>query len=178
MKEVDIYIDTDIKGPRRRPGHYLYIIATLTSAGPADTGSSGYLPDTTENQATLTGLETALKRLREGTRLTIHLECPYVASALENGWYRTWREHGWMNARNRPVCDDTIWRSIESLLNAHVFEVRLKEPHTYREWMRRTLQEKALQDQESKTQAERLDKVAPVQPADSHKAVGKETYGT
>lgn len=142
MQTVDIYIDTSIKGPKRRDGSYLYIIAMQTSAGPADVGKMDSLEDTTEHQATLTALEAALKRIAKPCRLILHLECQYVAGALLNGWYKQWRQQAWMTQKGKPVCDAEKWQSIEYLLNAHDFEVRLKKPHSYRDWMRRTLSEK------------------------------------
>lgn len=142
MQVVDVYIDTSIKGPKRRHGTYLYIIATQTSKGPADVWWMEPVPDTTENQLALRALEAALKRITKPCHVMIHLECPYVAGALENRLYTRWRDNGWITARNKPVCDVAIWQSIEYLLNAHDFEVRLKQPHTYREWMQRTLSEK------------------------------------
>ena len=142
MRTVDIYIDTSIKGPKRRSGSYLYIIAMDTSAGTADIGNMASLEDTTENQAVLTALEAALKRITKPCRLIIHLECPYVAGALKNKWYEQWRQQAWMTKKGKPVSDTEKWQSIQYLLNAHDFEVRLKEPHTYRDWMQRTLCEK------------------------------------
>lgn len=142
MHTVDIYIDTDIKGPKRRDGAYLYVIAAPTRKGTADVWWWEPMKQTTENQAALYALEAALKRISKPSHIFIHLECPYVASVLENQWYIRWRQQGWMTQKNKPVCDAEKWRSIEYLLNAHEFEVHLKEPHTYREWMRRKLQEK------------------------------------
>lgn len=142
MQTVDIYIDTSIKGPKRREGSFLYIVAMNTSAGTADLGNMDTIPDTTENHLTLSALEAALKRITKACRLIIHLECAYVAGALQNKWYEQWRQQGWMTAKGKSVCDVEKWQSIQYLLNAHEFEVRLKEPHTYREWMQRTLKEK------------------------------------
>ena len=140
MKAVDIYIDTSIKGPRRRDGSCLYILAFAAGNGKvADTGGRIQREGTTENQLTLLGLETALKRLREPCRLTLHLECAYMASVLQNRWFDSWRYNDWMNAKNEPVRDADIWQSIEYLLNAHEYRVELKQPHTYRDWMRREL---------------------------------------
>ncbi len=142
MRTVDIYIDTSIKGPRRRDGWWTYIIAMETGSGTADTGDTGKAEDTTENQATLIAFETALKRLKKPCHLVLHMECDYVATALTSGWLDQWRYNGWMTAKNKPVCDSEKWQSIQSLLNAHEYEVILKEPHTYREWMRSKLREK------------------------------------
>ena len=81
MQTVDIYIDTSIKGPRRRDGTCWYIIAYKAANGEtADTGSKIHAKDTTENQLTLIGLETALKRLKAPCQLILHLECNHVAA--------------------------------------------------------------------------------------------------
>lgn len=142
MKTVDIYIDTSIKGPRRTDGWWTYIIAFETEQGTADAGDTGKDENTTENRATLIALEKALKRLNKPCRLNIHLECEYVAKALTNGWLEQWKSNGWKTTKNKPVSDSEKWRSIQDFLNVHDFEVVLKEPHTYREWMKTKLKEK------------------------------------
>ena len=142
MKTVDIYVDASIKGPRRRDGWWTYIIAFQTGSGTADAGDTGKAENTTENQATILGLEAALKRINTSCHLVLHLECEYVARVLINGWLEQWPYNGWMTAKNKPVSDCENWQSIRSLLSGHDFEVRLKEPHTYREWMQRKLKEK------------------------------------
>ena len=146
MKTVEIYIDTSLKGPRRRDGWWTYIIAMETSQGTADIGDTGKAENTTENQATLIALETALKRLNKPCYLILHLECEYVANVLTNGWLEQWHYGGWMTKKNKPVADSEKWSAIQYLLNAHQFLVKLKEPHTYREWMQRKLKEKEKED--------------------------------
>lgn len=154
MRTVDIYIDTSLKGPRRKDGSCLYILSFTTAKGlTADLGQWIRVEDTTENQLTLLGLEAALSHLREPCRLILHLECTYLASALESRWYEKWREAGWMNAKNVPVRDAEIWCTIEYLLNAHEFQVCLKQPHTYREWMHRELTWKAERNRSLRQQA-------------------------
>ena len=140
MQTVEIYIDTSIKGPRRRDGKCWYIIAYKAANGEtADTGNKIHARDTTENQLTLIGLETALKRLKAPCQLILHLECNYVAAVLNNGWLEEWRYHGWMTKRGVPVADVEKWQSIQYLLNAHRFQVVLQGEHSYRDWMRREL---------------------------------------
>lgn len=140
MRTVDIYIDTSIRGPRRGDGGCMYILAFTAGNGvTADAGGRVGRTDTTENQLALLGLEAALKRLREPCRLVLHLECGYLAAALDNRWYEAWKYSAWMNAKNRPVRDAETWRSVECLLNAHDFRVVLRQPHPYREWMRTEL---------------------------------------
>ncbi len=139
-KTVEIYIDTSIKGPKRRDGSGIYILAFTTISGKtADRGGWIREKDTTENHLTLMGLEEALKHLRKPCSLILHLECPYVAHALQNRWYDGWEVNGWMTGKKIPVTDSEKWRSIQYLLNEHKFEVSLKQDHPYRAWMRREL---------------------------------------
>ena len=138
-KKVNIYIDTGIKGPKRRKGSYLYIVAIQTAKGTADIGNMVTVEDTTENQATLKALETALGRIHKPCDLTIYLECNYIAGVLQNGWIDEWKKNDWKTVKNEPVKDAEIWRRIEELLVIHDYEIRLKEPHEYREWMQREL---------------------------------------
>lgn len=135
MRTVNIYIDTSIKGPRRRAGAYMYILQVQTAAGSADAGDAEMLEDTTEAQATLTALEKALGRMRQQSNLVIWMDCNYVAAALKNRWYLGWSQKDWKTAKNEPVKDHEKWRRIQYLLNAHDFDVRLKEAHEYRAWM-------------------------------------------
>lgn len=140
MRSVSIYIDTSIKGPKRRDGTVQYIIAYEASNGKtADAGDKIRAEDTTENHLTLLGLESALKRLNTPCILAIYLECPYIAAMLQNKQYLQWRYNGWMTARNEPVKDVEKWESILYLLDAHDFSVRVKEDHSYRRWMQREL---------------------------------------
>lgn len=140
MQTVDIYIDTSIKGPRRRDGVCQYIIAFKAANGvTADTGDKIRAADTTENRLTLLGLEAALKRLKAPCALIIHLECSHVAAVLNNGWLEEWKYNNWMTKKGAPVADAKKWQSIQYLLNAHEFQVVLKEEHSYREWMKREL---------------------------------------
>ncbi len=140
MQTVDIYIDTSIKGPRRRDGTCLYIIAFRAGNGlTADAGDRIKEAGTTENHLVLLGLETALKRLKKPCILNIYLECTHVAAALQNRWYEEWRNHNWMTAKGAEVADAPKWRAIQYLLNEHDFQVHLKEEHSYREWMQHEL---------------------------------------
>lgn len=139
MQAVDIYIDTSIKGPKRRHGSYIYKIATTQSGRLYDVGSMEVMEDTTENSLTVCALEAALRRINRPCHLTIWLNCPYVASVLNNRWFDRWAVNGWINARGEPICDAACWQDIRDLLTGHEYEVRLKEHHQFSDWMSWTL---------------------------------------
>ena len=140
MKYINIYIDTSIKGPRRSDGVCQYIIAYEAANGKvADAGNRIFAEDTTENHLTIIGLRAALSRLKAPCGINLYLECSYVAAVLQNGWIQEWRYAGWMTAKGKPVQDAEVWQDIESLLCPHTFQVFLKQPHPYKEWMHREL---------------------------------------
>ncbi|WP_300801349.1 RNase H family protein [uncultured Acetatifactor sp.] len=137
MKAVSIYIDTSIKGPRRRDGACQYILSYHAANGKvADMGGRILREGATENQLALLGLEGALKHLREPCALCLYLECRHVASAIKGKWYEDWRYGGWMTAKGRPVSHAETWQSVAALLAAHEMEVRLEQEHPYREWLK------------------------------------------
>lgn len=154
--EVNLYIDTSPKGPRRGKRTYLYILAVQTAKGTADVGNRAEVEDATESQATLRALNEALGRMKCPARITIWLECEYVAGAILQGWPETWKKQGWTTSKRNPVKDAELWQSVLGKMGIHEIEVRIKEHHEYREWMRRELEKR---------------KVAPVQRK-GHKNVG------
>lgn len=140
MLRADIYIDTDIKGPRRRDGKYLYIIGIPEEGRYRQSRpQTGREENTTENRLTLEALADALGHLKKPFRLDIYMECPYVAGILESGQYKQWEKNGWNTAKGKPAADSGTWRRISELLGKHEFAIHLKTPHSYREWMRWTL---------------------------------------
>ena len=143
-RQVNIYIATGIKGPQKRRSSYIYLLETRKANG-ENYDKWQWMAmegETTENQAAVYALEAALNRITCPCRLTIWTDCVYLAAALENRWYETWREHDWSNKKGQPVADVDKWRRIENLLNVHEFEVRAGEHHEYSDWMRREIKKK------------------------------------
>lgn len=139
MKTVNLYIASSIRGPARRDGQYMYILETDTAKGVATLTAKKALSGTTENQATIYALCSALSRLREPCHLEIYTDCVYLATAMTQGWLMDWKYAGWQNKRGRPVKDAEKWQEISYFLDVHDFHVHLKEFHTYKTWMNREI---------------------------------------
>ena len=140
MKTVNIYIAVSVKGPRRQEGKYGYILEMPTArpGNPITLTNVKKLPEPENNTtAVLTALEESLKRIKEPCYLTIYTDSDMAASALCRGWLEEWKNNGWRNKKNKPICDVAKWRSIEYLLNAHEVKVALKHTYSYREWLER-----------------------------------------
>lgn len=137
MDRVNIYTYTDICGPRKREGHYIYLLEKDTAKGPATLHKMERVEEPeTENRVQLMAVNGALKRLRKNCDLVIHTHSHYAAAGFLKGWIAKWGENGWKNKKGEPVANMEEWQEMAELLNAHEFEF-VTGPHAYSEWMRR-----------------------------------------
>lgn len=133
--KVRIYTYTDVKGPRRRAGHYAYLLEADTGKGPATLHKVERVegPET-ENRVQLMAALAALRRLKRNCELTICTHSPYLAAAFERGWIAEWERNGWKNGKGEPVANMGEWQEMAELLNAHEFSFEVGK-HEYSEWM-------------------------------------------
>lgn len=136
MKEVNIYIETSIRGPRRRAGAYGYVLETYTAAGAATLTDIKPLPETTEAQSLAMALAEALGRLRASCSLKIYTQSSYIQSVLMH-WLKDWQVNGWMNKKGNEVADAETWQKTAELLNAHLYGVVVGAAHSYQEYLQR-----------------------------------------
>ncbi len=139
MDRVHIYTYTDIRGPRKRTGHYIYLLEQETGKGPATLHQIEKVEEPeTENRVQLLAVTGALRRLRKNCDLMIHTHSEYVAAGFAEGWLEKWAENGWKTVKGEPVANRPEWEEMAELLNAHEFEFRAGR-HAYSAWMEREL---------------------------------------
>ena len=139
MEEVNLYIETNLKGPRRQTGSCMYLLTMETSKGPQTRGRVVKLEDTTENQITLAALDEALGRIKRPVRVCLWLDCKYVAGAIANEWPQAWEKAGWMTSKGKTVTDAEKWQSVLEKIRAHEVSVKIGEHHEYKNWMLREI---------------------------------------
>lgn len=137
MDRVHIYTYTDIRGPRRRDGYYIYLLEQETEKGPVTLHKIEKVetPET-ENRIQLLAIIKALRRLIKNCDLVIHTHSEYVTAGFQKGWLQKWEADGWMNGKGKPVANREEWEEIAELLNAHEFEFYTGR-HAYSDWMER-----------------------------------------
>lgn len=139
MDRVHIYTYTDILGPRKRTGYYIYLLEQETAKGPATLHKMEKVGvSETENRVQLMAVVKALRRLTRNCELVIHTHSGYVAAGISRGWLRKWEETDWTTRKGKPVANRAEWEEMAELLNAHEFEF-VAGPHAYSEWMRREI---------------------------------------
>ena len=132
LKTVNLYIETDLHGPRRQDGTVMYLLEIQTQRGDRAKGAIVPVPNTTEHHLVITALEEALRRVMESCQIEIWTTDHYVAGAIEGGLIQQWWIKGWQTAKGKPVTDAELWEGIAGNLNKHVITVHTAEYHEYR----------------------------------------------
>ena len=136
MEEVNLYLASDVKGPRRQAAKAMYLLECLTSKGTQTRNKRIELEETTENQITLTALEEALQRITRPVSLTIWTDCRFVGGTILNGWLKKWEADGWKNAKGEPIADSEKWASVLVKIRLHEVSVKIGEHHPYAGWLK------------------------------------------
>lgn len=142
MYDVNIYIKTTVKGPRKRDGFYEYILETQTAAGMATCQLTKEIKDATENRAELLAIVEALKRLNRSCNLHIYTDSEYVAAAIKEDWIKRWRDSGWVTAKGKEIANRDLWQKMAELLNGNLVTFHVKEHHPYTNCMEFILKQK------------------------------------
>ena len=132
--QINLYLETSIKGPRIRDGAYKYVLECFLDGVPKTRDGSGQLQDATENQLALAALLAALKRITKPASIRIFTRCGHVVHALQNHWPRQWQASGWKNAKGKPVSNIDLWEQLLEALEPHVYTIT-EDDHSYKEWM-------------------------------------------
>lgn len=142
MSQVNIYIYTTIRSPRKCNGAYTYVLETYTSKGPATCTKTEHLHAKTAHQSELCALAAAVKRLYKHCTITIYTDSGFLAAGAEK-WMSRWRENGWKNAKGNTVANAEEWKDVACLLNEHEFTFIVGVNHTYYDWMKKEAEKAA-----------------------------------
>lgn len=141
MKEVDntktvnVYIDTNIKGPRARVGKGVYILEYRPEGREPATLTKVEHIECTENAAHLTILVRALRRLRESCELIIYTDNKYITGNLNR--LTGWQQNNWVNAKGKEIANKELWQELLILLDGKKVSIQENGEHQYKKWMRR-----------------------------------------
>lgn len=135
MFEVNIYLETSLKGPGTRMGWYAAVLEFLKD-GKAITREDFVMErETTYHKSVLCALIRALERLNASCHLNIYTDSEFVKNSVENHLDR-WKKNGYQNAKGEPIKNQAEWREIGRLLGGHNVTFRITRRHLYTVWMR------------------------------------------
>ncbi len=136
-KQVNLYLVSSLKGPKRRNGAYGYVLERKTSKGTATLTNVKAVEDSTEHQSLIIAMLEAAKRLNEPCNLTIYTDDGYIEAALTT-WIAQWQQSEWTNKKGMTVADADKWQQFCDVMSENtIMEVIVKEEHEYHDWLMR-----------------------------------------
>jgi ribonuclease HI len=106
-QEAIAYTDGASTGSRG-PGGYG---AVLTWKGKTEEISGGE-QDTTNLRMEVTAACVALETIDEGHVVSVYSDSSYLVNCMRRGWYKKWRENGWLNHLGEPVANRDLWERL------------------------------------------------------------------
>jgi ribonuclease HI len=75
-------------------------------------------PVTTNNRMELTAVIRALEALKGPSQVELYTDSVYVRSGILQ-WIHNWKKRGWTTADKKPVKNDDLWRTLDTLAGRH-----------------------------------------------------------
>lgn len=135
MFEVNIYIETSLKGPGIRKGWYAAVVEYKTKNHGIQTREDFVMEEeTTFHKSALRALIKSLKRLNTSCNLTIHTDSMHLVNSYDHHLH-IWEENNFLNAKNQPVKNQEEWKTVSRLLKGHKVLFVYEKNHAYTLWM-------------------------------------------
>jgi ribonuclease HI len=87
---------------------------------------SGGEQNTTNLRMEVTAACVALETIDEGHKVSLYSDSSYLVNCMRRGWYKKWRENGWLNHRKEPVANRDLWERLLEATQRHQ-EVRWRK---------------------------------------------------
>ncbi len=135
MFEVNIYLETSLKGPGNRKGWHASVLEYIDRSQHAVTRADYVLEErTTYNKSALCALIKSLKRLNASCFVNIYTDSQYLKNGVENH-LSVWKENDFMNAKGNPIKNRNEWKETAKLLSGHKIKFRMTRRHRYTQVM-------------------------------------------
>jgi len=134
MFNVDIYIETSMKGPGRRKGWYAAVIECKKRNGEIHKRTD-YVEEEnlTYHKSVLRGLIRSLQRLNTCSSICIHTDSMYLIGNVKRGNLDKWRENDFTSSKNREIKNRSEWEMVDKLLKGHKIEFCYGKQNKYTE---------------------------------------------
>lgn len=119
--EVNIYIETSIRGPQReKRAAGMWLVEFITSREvPVTREGLLYRENITGNALPLELLGDALSRLTKPCRIQVNTCCKYILDNMADCRLAGWEGNGWVNAKGGVVANKELWQRVSGLMDGH-----------------------------------------------------------
>ena len=84
---------------------------------------------TTNNRMELRAVIEALSALKRPCNVSVTSDSTYVLKGI-NEWLPNWKKRGWLTSGKKPVKNEDLWKSLDSLKNVHNIEWHWVKGHS------------------------------------------------
>lgn len=134
MFEVNIYLETSLKGPGKRKGWYAYVLEFIKNKKAITREEFVFEKETTYNKSVLCALAKALERLNASCHVNIYTDSEFVKNSVES-YLDQWKENGYQKSGGEPIKNQEEWREVGRLLAGHNVKFRITNRNPYTVWM-------------------------------------------
>lgn len=113
MSEVIIYTDGACRG-NPGPGGW----GAVLTYGSKKRELSGSEKETTNNRMELLAAIQALESLKRSCKVSLYTDSQYVRKGILE-WMDNWKKRGWKTAARKPVKNQDLWISLDTVLTRH-----------------------------------------------------------
>ena len=137
MFEVNIYLETSLKGPVVKDGWNASVLEYISRDGkPVTREDFEREASTTYYRQSLRALIKALQRLNTNCIVNIYLDSVYIENGITKN-LKNWKANGFLSADGKPLKNLNEWKEIARLIGGHKIQFHRVKRHAYSDWMRK-----------------------------------------
>ena len=136
MKNVNVYIGTQLKGPCIKDGRHAGIIEYITSNGPVTREIAGMEKQTTYYRSVLLAIVETLNLLNVACSVTVYTDCIFVINTVDRGNPEGWKRAEWKKPSGEEVKNKELWQQFLELQQKHEIGFVFSKHGKYRERLR------------------------------------------
>ena len=133
MSDVNIYVQTNIKGVGKKKGKYIYLIEKETSKGPATLHKVEEI-EATKDVAELTALVAAVSHLKQ---MPLQVDVYVTSEQLKLNimhYLRIWASHNFCKSDGKRLSCWELWKDLWE--KSRIFDMRVhNKTHSYTNWL-------------------------------------------
>lgn len=135
MYQINLYIETSIRGLKKTDGWYAYVLEWLDSKEEIHTVSDfRYEEEVTPNMLALLAFCAALNRITKDSDITVFTDSLYLRSSFTR-YLPAWKENGWKTAHGSPIKNMLLWQQALEKTKNHKIIFSPEYHHSYKNWM-------------------------------------------
>ncbi len=136
MKDINVYIEVDLKTPHVKSGHYGVVIEWKERQEIETLVEVGFLEKTTRKRLEVAAIHQAFTKIPQKSRVMIYTDSAYLQGAFMQEWLKGWQRTGWKNAKGKEIKNKDLWEHAMFLAGSNEISIVTAPKHCYSDWLK------------------------------------------